>query len=117
MENVVQVAQRGWHVVLVSIDTILENLRSLRAVTTKEIPSIFERARVVQQGLLEVWAVASDTASFGIAQKNGQLNHDIRECARVQRARVDRRDFVDDLADGLFGSKVFGHRKQTQGRD
>jgi TLD len=66
---------------------------------------------------LEVWAVRIlDDRTFEKDLLAGQLQASVKESVRQAFAKVDRRDFVDDLASGAYLNTLFQHRGQTRGR-
>ena len=63
--------------------------------------------------ILEVWATSQSKQDFETNAEKGQLQAAIHEAARSNAAKVDVRQFVDDLASGTLTNKTFAHRRNT----
>ena len=66
--------------------------------------------------VLEVWAASETQEVFERGVKSGCLQKDIREARRSKIAQVDRKQFVDDFANGTFFNKTFEHRAHIADR-
>lgn len=66
--------------------------------------------------VIEVWAVNVDADSYLKALERGHRLADSREARRLNLAKVDRRQFLEDFQQGIFGASLFEHRQQTRGR-
>jgi len=65
---------------------------------------------------IEVWAVNVNEDDYAMALARGKAHQEWKEGVRVHTAKVDRRQFLQDFREGIFGSNLFEHRDQTRGR-
>ena len=63
---------------------------------------------------LEVWAIRS--FDFAECLQAGQLHASIRESTRRHMAQVDRLQFVEDFASGVYLNRSYQHRDWSRGR-
>ncbi len=65
---------------------------------------------------IEIWAVNVSDEDYAKALAKGKVREEWKEGARVHAAKVDRRQFLEDFQQGMFGSTLFEHRQQIRGR-
>jgi hypothetical protein len=63
--------------------------------------------------VLEIWATGQSLEVFRTNAKKGKLQVAVHEAARKNIAKVDAKEFVDDLASGAYMNKAFPHREHT----
>ena len=66
--------------------------------------------------VLEVWATHKSEEAFQQGLKGGAMQASIREATRHKVAKVDKTQFVDDLASGAYLNKAFTHREHVGDR-
>ena len=66
--------------------------------------------------VIEVWAVNISDEDYVKAVVKGKAQQEYREGMRINAAKVDKRKFLDDFQEGIFGTSLFEHRHQCRGR-
>jgi hypothetical protein len=66
--------------------------------------------------VIEIWAVNVDEEAYAKAIAKGKAQQEIREGMWSKSAKVDKRQFLEDFQEGIFGTNLFEHRRQTRGR-
>jgi len=66
--------------------------------------------------VIEIWAVNVKDEDYFEALSKGRALQEFREVSRLHAAKVDRRLFLEDFQEGIFGTSLFKHRQQARGR-
>jgi hypothetical protein len=67
--------------------------------------------------VIEIWAVNNvNEDDYVKAIAKGKAQQEFREGMRVKSAKVDKRLFLEDFQEGIFGTRLFEHRHQARGR-
>jgi TLD len=66
--------------------------------------------------LLEVFAVNATDVQYQHFRKHGEQELALQEAKRIQSAKVDKTQFIEDFLAGTVPNDLFGHRAHTSGR-
>lgn len=66
--------------------------------------------------VIEIWAVNVSEEKYSEAVEKGKAQQEYREGMRIKSAKVDKRQFLEDFQEGIFGTSLFEHRRQCRGR-
>jgi hypothetical protein len=66
--------------------------------------------------VIEMWAVNVEEDDYLKALEKGRQLVNMKEGQRLYAAKVDRRLFLEDFQEGIFGTSLFEHRQQARGR-